>query len=337
MMQTFIASEIRSRRSQFENFVGDSFSFKRALNFLPIVRAPVLPRFPLQQTMPASDLNVLLNEKQTLNEIVSIMRGADLDTLTPKNLKRQLENRLGLEDKILDQEPWKAKMKQLINDAQELHDQGSQSMEEDVTESVSKSATEKSAASSQAKPKKSKRKKANKSSPNVSDDSIDASSVASGDDDHYDDEHSAKKAKTSNNASDKSSSKATYGDSKAEETIKRLKNYVNKCGVRKVWSKELADCKTTSAQIARLKSILQDLGVEGRPTLEKCEKVKSERELKAEIESLSTENILETKIRNAGSAAPVDVEPEDNADEIEEAKKNDLDLSFLGDQSSDSE
>ena len=31
----------------------------------------------------------------------------------------------------------------------------------------------------------------------------------------------------------------------------------------------------------------------GRPTLEKCQKVKAERELKAEIASLSTENILD--------------------------------------------
>ncbi|KAJ2956033.1 hypothetical protein NQZ79_g8067 [Umbelopsis isabellina] len=266
--------------------------------------------------MPASDLNVLLNKKQTLNEIVSIMRRADLDTLTPKSLKRQLEKKLGLEDKVLDEEPWKAKMKQLINDAQELHDQEPQPREEDVTESASEPAKQKSTASSQAK--KSKRKRIKKSSPNVSDQSIDASSEASGDDDDDDDEdeHPAKKTKTVKNTSENASSKAAHGDSKAEETIKRLKNYVNKCGVRKVWSKELADCKTTSAQIARLKSILQDLGVD---------------------ESLSTENILETKKRNASSAAPVDEEPEDNADEIEEAKKNDLDLSFLGDQSSDSE
>jgi hypothetical protein len=89
--------------------------------------------------------------------------------------------------------------------------------------------------------------------------------------------------------------------------------------------------------------------------LEKCEKVKSERELKAEIESLSTDNILETKKRNASSAAPISEDAEEIADEVEvkiwtehmhwkgsnalyqEAKKNDLDLSFLGDQSSDSD
>jgi hypothetical protein len=51
--------------------------------------------------------------------------------------------------------------------------------------------------------------------------------------------------------------------------------------------------------------------------LEKCEKVKSERELKAEIESLSTDNILETKKRNASSAAPISEDAEEIADEVE--------------------
>ncbi|KAM3586907.1 hypothetical protein VKS41_001956 [Umbelopsis sp. WA50703] len=227
-------------------------------------------------------------------------------------------------------------MKQLINDAQELYEQGSQSENDDVAESVSEQADKNSPISSQAKPKKSKRKQSQKQSPKDSDNSIDAASLDSGDD-HTGDEHPTKKSKLSKGASKKLSSKVTHGDSKSEETIKRLKNYVNKCGIRKVWSKELADCNTASTQIARLKAILQDLGVEGRPTLEKCEKVKSERELKAEIESLSTDNILETKKRNASSAAPISEDAEEIADEVEEAKKNDLDLSFLGDQSSDSD
>lgn len=87
--------------------------------------------------------------------------------------------------------------------------------------------------------------------------------------------------------------------------------YINKCGVRKIWQKELADCKTYKDQINKLKSILEDLGVEGkmmiqglrsitenlstgkgRPTLEKCQKVKAERELQAEIASLDKSNIL---------------------------------------------
>ncbi|KAF7726566.1 hypothetical protein EC973_008611 [Apophysomyces ossiformis] len=141
-----------------------------------------------------------------------------------------------------------------------------------------------------------------------------------------------------------------------EETIKRLKSYINKCGVRKVWAKELKDCKTSKSQINKLKSMLEDLGVHGRPTIEKCQKVKAERELKAEIESLDTSNILaEDKggrsTRSHGSKRKRRViTDEDEDDETESKKKKgdneegddesmggELDVSFLGDQSSDSE
>lgn len=37
----------------------------------------------------------------------------------------------------------------------------------------------------------------------------------------------------------------------------------------------------------------------GRPTLEKCQKVKAEREIKAEVDSLDTENIIETSGRRS--------------------------------------
>ncbi|RCI07104.1 hypothetical protein CU098_002041, partial [Rhizopus stolonifer] len=79
---------------------------------------------------------------------------------------------------------------------------------------------------------------------------------------------------------------------KNEEAIKRLKGFINKCGVRKVWSRELKDCKSARAEIEKLKSMLQELGVDGRPTNEKCEAVKKERELKAEFDSLDASNII---------------------------------------------
>ncbi|KAG0166575.1 hypothetical protein DFQ28_011516 [Apophysomyces sp. BC1034] len=146
-----------------------------------------------------------------------------------------------------------------------------------------------------------------------------------------------------------------------EETIKRLKSYVNKCGVRKVWAKELKDCKTLKAQINTLKSMLEDLGVHGRPTIEKCQKVKAEKELKAEIDSLDTGNILDDKkigrsTRSTGSKRKRKVIADEDEEEYETAdvKKRksvnseeeedgddtmdaQLDVSFLGDQSSDSE
>jgi hypothetical protein len=116
-------------------------------------------------------------------------------------------------------------MKQLINDAQvyiiwiqvvfvsvahllaqELYEQGSQSENDDVAESVSEPADKNSPISSQAKPKKSKRKQSQKQSPKDSDNSIDAASLDSGDD-HTGDEHPTKKSKLSKGASKKLSSK----------------------------------------------------------------------------------------------------------------------------------
>ncbi|KAG2220982.1 hypothetical protein INT45_006515 [Circinella minor] len=148
--------------------------------------------------------------------------------------------------------------------------------------------------------------------------------------------------------------------SASEEKIKRLKSYIYKCGVRKKWNTELAGLNL-SKQINKLSSILHELGVEGRPTLEKCQKVKAERELKAEIDSLNTENILDDdedgKIRNRRTtrqSQPTttaknkrkrriitsdddDEEEEDNSTSSKIAKTSDLDLSFLGDQGSDSD
>ncbi|KAI8978518.1 hypothetical protein BDB01DRAFT_277005 [Pilobolus umbonatus] len=57
-------------------------------------------------------------------------------------------------------------------------------------------------------------------------------------------------------------------------------------------SKELADCKSPTSQIRKLKAMLEELGVKGRPTIEKCEAIKAERELKAELDSLDTTLIL---------------------------------------------
>ncbi|RUP47870.1 adaptin N terminal region-domain-containing protein [Jimgerdemannia flammicorona] len=99
---------------------------------------------------------------------------------------------------------------------------------------------------------------------------------------------------------------------KDEETIKRLKTYINKCGpavfcplvrfadrskrtlgfTNAKRSKELGGIETVSAQIKHLKAMLEELGVEGRPTLEKCEKIKAARELRDEIDSLSAGNIV---------------------------------------------
>ncbi|KAI9272991.1 hypothetical protein BDA99DRAFT_499713 [Phascolomyces articulosus] len=147
------------------------------------------------------------------------------------------------------------------------------------------------------------------------------------------------------------STESSKGSSPSEEKIKRLKSYIYKCGVRKKWNTELVNLNM-SQQIDKLQSILRDLGVEGRPTLEKCEKIKAERELKAEIDSLDKDNILNEGGGRPKRHAPVKrkrrvIASDDEEDEgendngvsskVAKTSSSGLDVSFLGDQSSDSD
>lgn len=91
--------------------------------------------------------------------------------------------------------------------------------------------------------------------------------------------------------------KSPYTRSVKENTIERLKGYINKCGVRKVWKREL-DGLNEKAQIARLDAILRELGMEGRPTLEKCKAIKERREFEEELRALDPQNVLPTRLRS---------------------------------------
>ena len=91
-------------------------------------------------------------------------------------------------------------------------------------------------------------------------------------------------------------------------------------------ARELKDCEDTAAEVRKLKSMLEELGVHGRPTLEKCEAVKKERELKAELDSLDTSLIINetsrrTRTRNNSQNRPsyaVDVSSGSEDEEGEE-------------------
>ncbi|KAI7233940.1 hypothetical protein KC330_g5077 [Hortaea werneckii] len=70
-----------------------------------------------------------------------------------------------------------------------------------------------------------------------------------------------------------------------EEEIKRLQGQLLKCGIRKVWGKELKKFETDKAKIEHLKSMLEDVGMTGRFSAEKAKQIKEQRELAAELES----------------------------------------------------
>jgi hypothetical protein len=84
----------------------------------------------------------------------------------------------------------------------------------------------------------------------------------------------------------KKSNKTGLESSKHEDTVKRLKSLVHACGVRKVWSKEFQDIDKPLQQIKRLKEILKELGMDGRPSMEKAKAIKEKRDLAKELEDV---------------------------------------------------
>ncbi|MCJ1390876.1 hypothetical protein MMC18_003737 [Xylographa bjoerkii] len=74
-------------------------------------------------------------------------------------------------------------------------------------------------------------------------------------------------------------------DPDAEE-IKRLQGWLIKCGIRKMWYKELAPFETTKAKIRHLKEILAAAGMTGRYSLDKAIEIREARELQADLEAV---------------------------------------------------
>ncbi|KAF7591165.1 hypothetical protein BBP40_001939, partial [Aspergillus hancockii] len=65
--------------------------------------------------------------------------------------------------------------------------------------------------------------------------------------------------------------------------IKRLQGWLIKCGIRKMWARELAPYATSKAKIKHLKEMLNEAGMDGRYSVEKAKRIKEERELKADL------------------------------------------------------
>jgi len=70
------------------------------------------------------------------------------------------------------------------------------------------------------------------------------------------------------------------------EEIKKLQGWLVKCGIRKMWFKELAPYDTSKGKIKHLKGMLADAGMSGRYSEAKAEQIREERELKADLEAV---------------------------------------------------
>ena len=71
-----------------------------------------------------------------------------------------------------------------------------------------------------------------------------------------------------------------------EAEIKRLQGWLVKCGIRKLWYKELAPYDSPKAKIKHLKDMLKDAGMDGRYSVEKAKSIKDARELAADLEAV---------------------------------------------------
>ncbi|KAL2815489.1 hypothetical protein BJX63DRAFT_389652 [Aspergillus granulosus] len=90
---------------------------------------------------------------------------------------------------------------------------------------------------------------------------------------------------TSGKAKKKAPAKAKDADVDPNHAeIKRLQGWLIKCGIRKMWARELAPYETPKAKIKHLKDMLKDAGMEGRYSVEKARQIKEERELREDLE-----------------------------------------------------
>lgn len=111
------------------------------------------------------------------------------------------------------------------------------------------------------------------------------------------------------------------------KTLIKLKAFVLQCGVRKIWKSEL-DGLDEKESIKKVKNILKELGVEGTPTAEKCEKIRDRRELAEDVKALDPNKTLsQRELRPRRQQV--------SSDSDEEPCKPRFDLSAFGDPESE--
>lgn len=127
-----------------------------------------------------------------------------------------------------------------------------------------------------------------------------------------------KKKSTSPTATSKPNAKSAGGKnlSPDEEEIKRLQSWLLKCGIRKLWHRELAPFDTSREKIKHLKDMLEEAGMTGRFSAEKAKQIKEARELKAELEAATEFN--KTWGHDEGDGSEGDEEKKEEGDDAKE-------------------
>lgn len=109
-----------------------------------------------------------------------------------------------------------------------------------------------------------------------------------------DNEPAPKKKRKSKDSSTKPKTSATKSSTKAkpdaedpdQAEIKRLQGWLVKCGIRKLWGKELKPYESPKAKAKHLRDMLAKAGMSGRYSIEKANQIKEARELAADIEAV---------------------------------------------------
>lgn len=138
--------------------------------------------------------------------------------------------------------------------------------------------------------------------------------------------------KTSMTVKPRKEKEASKDLSPDEEKIKKLQGWLLKCGIRKIWSRELGKFNTSKEKIQHLKTLLSNVGMTGQYSLAKAKRIKEERELAAEVAWVQQGasdwgRQSDKKITRSGRAAdPPIIDSKKNSRGFE-------DFDFLGDQS----
>ncbi|XP_028456078.1 HIRA-interacting protein 3 isoform X2 [Perca flavescens] len=97
--------------------------------------------------------------------------------------------------------------------------------------------------------------------------------------------------------------KSDSGQKQGDKAVVRLKRYISLCGLRPNYKKLLDGCRSVRSQVAVLKKELEELGVQGQPSVKKCKIVRMKREETQELAELDVSNIIATKGRPKRRAA----------------------------------
>ena len=85
--------------------------------------------------------------------------------------------------------------------------------------------------------------------------------------------------------------KESRSGDRSENEVKRLKQYLSICGIRRRWNLEMKDM-SSSQQIKYLKSILDETGLTGRLSVKACKEYRKKKELEEEIKEVLNPNLM---------------------------------------------